>query len=507
MSDDISESPDLSFGRFPAVVRRRWRAVTVGLLIGVLAAVAFELLVPAKVTATALVDANVISDQPFSKDRPESDLVDTATEEQLARSTTVVSMVSKEFGGDPTPVQVRASMVATLLPNSTVLRISYTDTTAERAARGVNILARGYVALRSDRAKNKIATIQAQVNRRQSALQRDLAAANVDVLQASSGGVARARAQARVQSVSADLSALAGQSSTLSSLDTTGGNVLAAGAEETATASPTRFLVVVSGVFGGLLLGLLLALGANRLDKRLRDEHEVEVAGGGGVLCRLSGKSGGFPPEGVDGDRIRELREQLLAVLPTGSASVTVADVSTRGAMSDIALNLAVLACGGRREVQLVVLAGPAVDLGPLLRTVSPGEPMEAGPFRRYASEAVEGLVLVLAADSQDPVHTPADALPAVLDRGDHAGVLTVVALAPGVGLPVQLAAGRLTQAFVPVVAVKETHKSQLAELSGRLRSMRTLVPGCVLVPRGRRIVAPTRAGATRHRVASRSVA
>lgn len=495
MTENALESPSLELGRFVVVLRRRWRALLFGLLVGMVAAVGYLLLMPVTVTASTLVDVNVISAEPFNQVRPDSDLVDSETEIQLARSTEVVTKVSDSFGGDPTPAEVRNATSAVLLADGTVLRVSYGADSVFRAESGADALARDYLDYRSAEAQKKVDTILDQLTARRSELQAELITVQADAAKRGSTSVSRARAQARTQVINVDLGAVASQMSGLQSLDTTGGTVLSSADAGTTSITPRKALVAAGGLLGGLLLGLILAFLANVVDRRVRDEHDIEAAGGGAVLSRLRKRSGSVPSSDADADEIRSLRERLLTILPDDEPVVAVADVSRKGAPTDIATNLAIVTAQTGLTVQLVLPEHPhrfVNALTPTLRLTPTGGD---GHFQHFASTRYGHLTVTVPGDRARGGSNSADQVVELLQRRGRGFGLTLIAIPPDSTRSLRLAAGRLGHAFVLVVAERDARIEQIAALSTELRAVRGVVHGTVLVPRGRRMV-PTKPAA-----------
>src|SRR5690606_23626595 len=119
----------------------------------------------------------------------------------------------------------------------------------------------------------------------------------------------------------------------LRAISTSGGTIISHPDPDRAVLSPNRPLMILSGVFGGLLLALVLPFLANALDRRVRDAHDVARAGGGAVVATLTDPEALVPPGDEDADQIRALRERLMAVVTTASPVVVVADIGPRGAL------------------------------------------------------------------------------------------------------------------------------------------------------------------------------
>ncbi|MFN7151083.1 MAG: Wzz/FepE/Etk N-terminal domain-containing protein, partial [Microthrixaceae bacterium] len=129
MTPEKNPVPESDLSRYLAILRRRWTVCLSITLIGGALAVAYLAMTPVQVTASTLVNVNVISSSPFNTGRASADLVDAQTEVQMARSSAVIQSVADELGGGRTSADVRTALAVTVLPEATVVRISYTAAT------------------------------------------------------------------------------------------------------------------------------------------------------------------------------------------------------------------------------------------------------------------------------------------------------------------------------------------------------------------------------------------
>ena len=71
----------VELGHYTRVLRQRWPLVVLGMLLGVLGGLGYLAVAPQHVQATAVVNLNVISSEPFNDTRPESQLIDAGVED------------------------------------------------------------------------------------------------------------------------------------------------------------------------------------------------------------------------------------------------------------------------------------------------------------------------------------------------------------------------------------------------------------------------------------------
>lgn len=484
MNADTNENPSLELGRFVTVLRRRWLAVVVGTLIGVLLAVAALVSTSRTATATTLVNVNVISTQPFNQARKDSDLLDAQTETQIARSTEVVTAVSRTLGGDTSPQQIRRATTAELLAGGTVLRIQYSAQSARLADRGANALADEYLTYRSDIAQAKVDAVVKQLDARRSELTDQLAGIQ-QRLATTSAIPTRARLQAQSEVTNQTLSSLTQQLTVLQSLDTGGGTVLTSASPASTVVSPRTWVVLATGVLGGLLLGLLLAFLVNFADRRLRDEHDVEAAGGGAVLGWLPRRGGRVDPTGEDADAVRSLRERLLATLPGPRPVVALVDLSGQEMPSNTATNLALASAGIGMNVHLVLPEHPSRYVS-YLSNVLQLRPVESAHRLPLTVSALYPRVSVtLPATQMLGNDNPADQVIELLHYQDAQKFdLTVIALPPNSSRSLRLAVGRAGHAVVLTVTEGRTRTDEVTSTAAELRAVNAVVHGTVVVRR-----------------------
>jgi capsular polysaccharide biosynthesis protein len=486
MSVDANESPSLELGRFVTVLRRRWLAVVAGLLIGGLLAAAFLALTTRTATATTLVNINVFSAQPFSQSRPDSDLVDAQTETQLVRSSEVVTAVSRTLGGTTTPQDVRSATTAELLATGTVVRIQYSAPTLSEAEEGADALAKEYLAYRSQLAEDKVDAVVKNLNKRRNDLSEQLSSIQ-ERLSVTTATTTRARLQAQYQVANQALSSITQQQTSLQSLDTSGGVVLTSASAGTTVVSPRTWVVIASGALGGLLLGMVFAFLVNVADRRVRDAHDVEAAGGGAILARLR-RDDPVHPTDQEADAVRSLRERLLANLPEPNPVVAVADVSGQGISPNIAVNLALASAHIGMQVHLVLpeySARYASNLSDALRLV----PVESDQrLPRSVSQIFPNVSVTLPSlqlqGDDNAADQTIDLLQANADEGFD---LTLIALPKDSSRSLRLAVGRTGHAFVLVVAERHTRIDEVAAIAAELLAVNAVIHGSVLVGRERR--------------------
>jgi len=484
---DPREGHSLDLRGYLSVLRRRWLVVALGTVLGLASGCAFLLLRPPQVTATVLVNVTAISSELFNTARSESEIIDPQTEEQLARSSQVVAAVSESLHNGTSPGEVREAVTAELLPDGTVLSIQYIDSSSARAAEGADAVASEYLAYRSQLAQSRVETVAGQLSRRRVDLGALLVKANKRLSSAAPGSSKEAQATSERQQLSLELDSLFSQLIAVTAIDTTSGTILTSAADTTPTVSPRPSLVLVSGTLAGLLLGLVAAFAVNALDRRIRDPYDVEEAGAGPALLRVTSRSATIPALGEDLDAIRTLRERLLATLPEGRLLLTVGDLTTSSVQSDIGPNLAVALAGTGATVQ-IVLPGCARDFERyLVHALELRKSDDLGASGLYRSVSHPGLSVNVATGTTRS-DDPSGFLSGFKAGGNREVDVTIVALPPDASSALRIGVGRLSRSCLLVAAELGTRTTQLANIAAELRAVGCVIHGTVVVSKRRRL-------------------
>lgn len=474
-TDSEGESVELS--RYWWILRRRWYVVAVCVLLGLAVGVAGVMLSAKTYTATAVVNLNAISSQPFDNTKSDSQLIDAQTEVQLARSATVLGGAADKLGTGTTRAQMLANTDVQPVADATVVRISYTAASAAVATRGADLIASGYLDYRSTSAAEKVAQVADRLKRQRTTLRARLLDLNKKLAHAKEGSAAAIQAESNRQMINAELSSLISQISQFRIVDTQGGTLISSAADNDVVVGPSKKLLLLVPVLAGLVLGLIAAFVVNLLDRRLHGAGSVSSAGGGAVLALLSSEPA-IPAFGNDADAIRSLHERLLADVGPGSDLVVV-DLTTSSPPSGVGVNLALAMVEDHGACRLV-LADPAPEF---LEQVAAGLELDsAGEFAEgsvYTSRLVPALGVVTL---QREGGCSAGDLAQVLQHGAEHHARTVVALPPTVPRSLRLAAGRLGHAILLVANERGTTTTAIRELTDELDALDALVPGTVLV-------------------------
>lgn len=470
-------------GHYPRVLRRRAWVVAAGVLLGLLGSLLYLQVAGREYTATTTVNLNVITKDPFSASRSAAGLVDGPTEEQSATSATVLQSVAGTLGTGVTASDLQSRTAAAVEPGSTVLQVSYTAPDATDAQDGADAIASAYLAYRSDQAKKRVQVMVDQLTKQRDTLRDDLIRANTVARDAEPGSVAAIQAQTGQQLINIELDSLTGQINSFLGLDTSGGQVLTAAADNDLKVTPSRTLVLLIGLLLGLLAGVVAAILADARNARVSNADDVRRAGGGLVLGELHGKRARIPALEDEAEAIRTIREALLATLPGQPPVVAVADLTGSESVSDLAVNLAHVTAETGRGAKLVV---PDADAATVRRIAESlmlvPAPDSSAELRRFTG--IDGLLLVAGARRALRIDDPAIGSP----NGHHAVSvpLTVIAVPKETAQSSLMAAARVGHAVVLVVTKGVTTKATVAAMARQLAVVGAHVHGTVFVGRDR---------------------
>ncbi|TPW76410.1 hypothetical protein [Schumannella soli] len=480
-----SPAPPL-LGDYLRVVRQRWIVVAAAGLAGLLVG-GGVLLLGTQETARTDLNLNVISADPFNAQRSAAGLLDGPTEVQIARSYAVADAAAKRLG-DVTPDQLRDGTSAELVAQATVIRISFTASDAAVARERADAIAAAYLDYRADQAVERRKAVVDQVDARLDELRDSLTEVDARAAAAADGSSAANQAASDRQLITIEVDSLLSQRNSLQLIDTSGGSVLTSAGSNPISSAPSKPLVLATGLLAGLVIGLVAAFAAQRIDRRVRTADDVTRVTGAPTLARLVGRADGIPADGPDAELVRTAREQILARFPAALGSIAVVDDTVTGEASAVPINLGIALAQTGRPVRLLLpgadetrLERLRAELGLLLLsrddTLSVWTPAELPELRLITTERTPRL------GDPDPVLTRELLDEVARCRDDELVLLVLPAAAP---LATRLAAARATGAVIGVVALGGTDRATLARDRAGFESLGAEIIGSVLVP-GRR--------------------
>lgn len=486
MTTEMEEGRSRELGYYGAVLRRRWRVVVSCLLLGVLLGAGYLTVASKTYTATATVNVNVISSQPFSTEKPASQLLDPETEVQVATSSQVLSTAAKTLANNKTLTQMRSTTAVQPVAGATVFKISYSAPSKTKAVAGADAIATAYLDYRAAAASTKVNGVIDRLSAQRDHLSKQLVGANKRIDNSAKGTPAAVQAETDRELLDIQLTALVAQINQLDSVDTSGGTLLSAAHESAVKISPSPILIIGAGTMLGMIVGLVLAFAFNAVDRRVADSQTLSALGGGEILAQLKGRHAAVPAEGRDLDQIRGLRERLLASIGPGG-NLVVIDLAVRDRPADIAVNLALAMVERGSYVRLVLPDHSEENLRVLDRTLDLRPIENSSEVWSYASGLASGLEVVFTHEDQR-LGAPGARLGSILSEAHEPDLTTIVAMPPKASRSLWLTAGRLGHSIILVASRRETRVSAVRQLVNELGAVGAVIHGSVLVPRRRTV-------------------
>jgi capsular polysaccharide biosynthesis protein len=503
---------------YVGVLRRRWWIALALTVVGVVGAFGYVTVTPKAYTATASV--NVVptaADQTnaVAGSRTAGAQVNLDTQAQVVTSTAVATLAGKLLHSPLTPYKLAAQINVTVPPNSSILDIACTASTANDAADCANDFAKAYLQNRQQSATNFVNAQLKTLNKQIDTLSSAIAALNTKISTLPSNSPTRAADTAQRDSDNSKLNRLNQAASNTSSqlADTNGGSINNIAAPPGKPSSPKKLLILPSGLVAGLLIGLIVAFLVDRRDKRIHNALHAERVLDLPVLLNLPQGSFGrevaiASPRSKTGQAFTDLAHGVAAALGEGNHVVFVAGATPGPAGSVVAANLAVTLARTHSEVVLVC-ANMNSTVAPKLLGLGEGEGLaELIAGNATVRDVVQGPAgmpgLWVITPGADPSlafyhlqHDTARALTSQLRRDARYVIIEAQSADDGADT---FALGEFADAALVTIEVARSTKSEAIECVRRLRQLRTPVLGAAIMPAlGRRIaVRPPRQGQPR---------
>jgi Mrp family chromosome partitioning ATPase len=319
--------------------------VALGALVGLGLAAGYLLVAPKTYIATASVYVNPlggVSDNAVDGARLNSG-VNLDTEAQLVTSQAVSSRAKVILQTPEIVGQLVQNVQVAVPPNTNVLRISFTASSAEEARDGAAAYAAAYL-------ENRRNTANDLIDAQERALRQQIAELTAELRTATDEE--RPVIEASLETLNTRLAYVVGT-------PVTPGKVISDSLLPRNPASPNTALVLASGLSLGLLLGFVGLFLLERRDGRCHDWRSVERRLGLAVLADIPGKSGApavlFDPHTPGAEAYGEVRNAILSGLGDEPAVLVVSTPSEGFGADAVTANLAVaLARAGYSTTVLV---------------------------------------------------------------------------------------------------------------------------------------------------------
>ena len=443
-----AEPVSIQWRTYGSVLRDRWRVVVAGAAVGALLSGGYLAATGKTETATTDVNITVISTDPFSGSRNAAGLLDATTESKIATSQAVAAAAAEEVGGAVTAAQLRGGVAAELVSEATVMRISYSNPDPQAARRGADAIAAAYLEYRETMAQRRLTKMYDNLEGRLTELRDELVDVNARSADAASGSPGANQAESDRDMITSEINSLLESKNALDTVDTSGGSILNAAADNPVRSSPNQALILLSGMLAGLTLGVAAAFGVRHLSgRRVRVTSDLEQYTGG-VVARIPSGDRSF-------ETFRYVRERLLAAFPPKARVIALIDGAQGNHASDVPAQLArAFDEIGRAATVVHVDAQLATAKAALLDTKRPGSivllVVSAGVER--SALLVVGRLADAAVFLVEPGATRASTLAGFKREFDAAG-LPVLGSVTVPHDPVPVAAAQPLRSQAPIVA------------------------------------------------------
>lgn len=349
---EISERESM-VGDYTGLVRRRAPLLLLGLVLGLALGVATLVLSPKTYESTTSVlvqptaeDTNVVNGRTATA-------INLDTEAQIVTATVVAARAAELMDSSLKPRELARRVSVQVPANTSVLDITFAEGTARGAQRGAETFAKAYLDNRRDLAKDKLATSVEGLEDTIRSLNADLIEVNDDLAD-TTNRARRAYLSTQRNVLEQQIRANTDSLNPLRNQEVQPGSVITQAQRPTSPSGIDPWLVLVSALFAGLLLGAIAAVVRDRRDRRVRNRHDLERLG----LDVLVGR---FTLPGADAvqshrhphdEPLRQCRNALLARLEGHRGSLVVAGASNSLVGSTAAASVAVtFARSGMRTV------------------------------------------------------------------------------------------------------------------------------------------------------------
>ncbi|KAB2344033.1 tyrosine-protein kinase domain-containing protein [Actinomadura rudentiformis] len=498
--DSTAKAGSTELAEYSAMLRRRWWLVVTGALVGLGLATAALFLMPKTYVSTAVVQVMATGPGETPVAGRTNQTINLETEAQRIRSAEVATLVQKELKTSASPLELGRAVKVTVPSDSAVLVIDWPASSAEKARAGAQAFAQAYLKDRQDKAlarlQKQAETLQLQINDLQEK------------------AITASTAQRRV--IGSQLTAFSGKLSEIrvSMANISGGEIITNAPLPEGPASPDPVKFLPSGLVGGLLLGILLAIVYDRMDPRVRGAGDVERVLDLPVMLDIPPHRGGeglglLPARSRSGQSFHELSHAITATLGHGNHVLLVTGAAPGRGASIVSANLAAALARTGSKVLLVSadlnasIAGEllGLDRGPGLSELLLGRAELREVFRK--NHGLPTLATITAG-------TDGEMAAEMLQREQMAHLIEAlrkqarftVIEAPSTELGADAQAlADLADAALVVVEVPRTRYNQVRDGVRRIHRMGAAVLGAVVLPNqdDKTVVAPPPTLPARH--------
>ncbi|PZF99950.1 lipopolysaccharide biosynthesis protein [Micromonospora deserti] len=354
----------------------RARLVAAVAALGLVAALGYVLLVPAAVSASAVVAVRPVVTDAFTPSGANAErAVNMNVESGIATGTEVVQRLADASGKDPR--EVRDALEVEVPTGGQILRFVFRAATAEQAVGNANLAAQTYLDVRrtmyEKQREEMLRSYDASIGKvaaQQSALQKRISTAREGALDA---------AVAELAGINNQLTQLNAARTEIAAVDVNPGWVTQTAERALASSAGSRPLYLLAGLLGGVLLGVVLAYAWESVDRRIRSVDDGRDATGLPLLGTVRRRRFRGRKEAVDAD----IRYVAMAIAERVRQPARVSLLTARDEDANaITAGLAVALAAAGREVFVADDSGRAERLRGTVLAGKDRLPASADPTR-----------------------------------------------------------------------------------------------------------------------------
>lgn len=366
-------SGSVHLGDYFVLMRRRWRNILLGILLGVVLTVGYLAFAPRSYTmSTFVLVAGTPGDNATATNSRGPINLD--TEAKLVTSTQTLSAVAQSLRlSSDEAASLADHVTVSVPPNTEILGITYVAPTAVGAQRGSLAFAEAYLTQRESAAKAYLDSRSKAMQTQIDALSKQIKPLSDKAATLPAGAEEHTRIEQQISGLNARVTALSNQQTQIAATDIEAGRIVVQPTVPTKPSSPNLLVTLVSGALLSLLLGVGLGVLRQRSDDRIHTPEELFRRTRVPVAAMLStplqpGQVTLLPPISEDGRGFARLRNLVTSSLGESDRKVVLV-AGIRREVGPVAANLAASVARSGEDVVLVCADVFANTAGALMHT------------------------------------------------------------------------------------------------------------------------------------------
>jgi succinoglycan biosynthesis transport protein ExoP len=272
----VDPSSVLERRSFLVLVRRRRFLIAAVTVVALLVALTWSFLrTPVYVSEAKVLIQPITLNPSLDQSAPDSKLISPATQQELVQSTAVATRAGQLMGSSLTPQQLLKRVSAKVLPDTTILVVSYSGNSPAQAQAGAAAFANAYLDFREEQTAKALADLSTSTARRIERLKQQLAQTDATINNPLTSPSARQDAQLRRSILVSNLQVLSQRLSSLGAVDATLGQTVEAARLPQAPTSPKHAFDAMVGLVLGLVIGVGVAILRERSEDRLTGREQL----------------------------------------------------------------------------------------------------------------------------------------------------------------------------------------------------------------------------------------